>query len=164
MLRSVFALAAFVLVMTSAAFAQAGTNAVLKGANPMAVVIQDLAEDATREEFTTALIRTDIELELRKAGIRVVGRNELPSEGGQPYLYVFVNTARGALNVYAYNIDVRFFQNATLTRNPDIALSVPTWSRSIVGTERGNRLPALRDKIKEILQAFLNDYLAANPR
>ena len=156
--------AAFLFCFASTVFAQVGTNAVLKGANPIAVVIQDSAEDATREEFTTELIRTDIELELRKAGIRIVNRSELSPESGQPYLFVFVNTAKGALNVYAYNIDVRFFQNATLTRNPDVALSVPTWSRSIVGTERGNRLPSLREKIQEITQAFLNDYLAANPK
>jgi hypothetical protein len=75
-----------------------------------------------------------------------------------------INTLKGTLNTYTYSMELRFHQHASLTRNPDITLSVSTWNRSVIGSERGNRLPLLRDKINEMLMPFINEYLAANPR
>lgn len=162
-MKRLFTVLLVLFALTTTASAQSGSS-ILRGIGPIAVVIQDLDPDATRDEFTVDLIRTDIEVELRKAGIRVVDRDALDENSGRPYLFVTVNTARGALSVYAYSIEMRFQQNATLTRNPDVTLSVSTWNRSVVGTERGSRLPLLREKIKEMTMAYINDYLAANPK
>ena len=145
-------------------FAQAQTSSVLRDVGAIAVVIQELDPDATREDFTIDLIRTDIEVELRKAGIRVVDRSQLDDSSGRPYLFLVINTLKGTLNTYTYSMELRFHQNASLTRNPDVTLSVSTWNRSVIGSERGNRLPLLREKIKEMLMPFINEYLAANPR
>ncbi len=152
------------LFMCSYLGAQAQSSAVLKDVGPIAVVIQDLDPDAVRDEFTVDLIRTDIEVELRKAGIRVVDRSQLDDSSGRPYLFLVVSTLKGTLNTYTYSMELRFHQNASLTRNPDVTMSVSTWNRSVIGSERGNRLPLLREKIKEMLMPFINEYLAANPR
>ena len=152
----------FVLAHTSISMAQ--TSTVLRDVGPIAVVIQELDPDAVREDFTVDLIRTDIEVELRKAGIRVVDRAQLDESSGRPYLFLVINTLKGTLNTYTYSMELRFHQNASLTRNPDVTLSVSTWNRSVIGSERGNRLPQLREKIKEMLMPFINEYLAANPR
>jgi len=162
-MKPLFTLLLISFALAATASAQSSTS-ILRGIGPIAVVIQDLDPEATREEFTVDLIRTDVEVELRKAGIRVVNRDALDDNSGRPYLFITVNTARGALSVYAYSIEMRFQQNATLTRNPDVTLSVSTWNRSVVGTERGTRLPMLREKIKEMTMAYINEYLAANPK
>ncbi len=152
------------LLLSPIVCAQAQNSPVLKDVGPIAVIIQDLDPDAVRDEFNVELIRTDIEVELRKAGIRVVDRAQLDDSSGRPYLFLVVSTLKGTLNTYTYSMELRFHQNASLTRNPDVTLSVSTWNRSVIGSERGNRLPLLRDKIKEMLQPFINEYLAANPR
>jgi hypothetical protein len=153
-----------ILAMVAVWSASAQSATVLRNVGPIAVVIQDMDPDAVREDFTVDLIRTDIEVELRKAGIRVVDRAQLDDSSGKPYLFLVINTLKGTLNTYTYSMELRFHQNASLTRNPDVTLSVSTWNRSVIGSERGNRLPLLRDKIKEMLMPFINEYLAANPR
>lgn len=161
-MRALLLSACILLFAASAAFGQ--TASIFKDVGPIAVVIQALDPDAVREDFTVDLIRTDIEVELRKAGIRVVERNELSDASGRPHLFLVVNTLKGTLNTYTYSMELRFHQNASLTRNPDVTLSVSTWNRSVIGSERGNRLPQLREKVKEMLMPFINEYLAANPR
>jgi hypothetical protein len=159
------ALYLFTTILLAIAYsADAQTSSVFRDVGPIAVVIQELDPDAVREEFTVDLIRTDIEVELRKAGIRVVDRTQLGENSGNPYLFLVVNTLKGTLNTYTYSMELRFHQNASLIRNPDVSLSVSTWNRSVIGNERGNRLPQLREKIKEMLMPFINEYLAANPR
>lgn len=153
-----------VLLLGTALSTQAQSTSALRTVGPIAVVIQDIDPDIVREDFTVDLIRTDIEVELRKAGIRVVDRTQLDDSSGRPYLFLVVNTLKGTLNTHTYSMELRFHQNASLTRNPDITLSISTWNRSVIGNERGNRIPLLRDKINEMLMLFINDYLAANPR
>jgi hypothetical protein len=154
----------FIFLLASAFSAHAQSSTVLRDVGAIAVVIQDIDAEAVREDFTVDLIRTDIEVELRKAGIRVVDRTQLDDSSGRPYLFLVINLLKGTLNTYTYSMELRFHQNASLTRNPDVTLSVSTWNRSVIGSERGNRLPQLRDKIKEMVMPFINEYLAANPR
>lgn len=161
-MRAILLFTWIVIGVATASLAQSAS--IFKDVGPIAVVIQDLDPDAVREDFTVDLIRTDIEVELRKAGIRVVDRNQLSDAAGRPYLFLVVNTLKGTLNTYTYSMELRFHQNASLTRNPDVTLSVSTWNRSVIGSERGNRLPQLREKVKEMLMPFINEYLAANPR
>jgi len=141
-----------------------GSSSIFKGLGPIAVVVQDIDPEAVREDFNVSVIKNDVEVELRKAGIRVVDRSELTDASGRPYLFVVIHLVKGSLNTFTYHTELRFHQNASMTRNPDVVLSVPTWSRSVTGMERANKMMSVRDKIREMLMVYINEYLAANPR
>lgn len=162
-MKSILTILFFVIISSNVSLAQ-GSGAILKGLGPISVVVQDIDPEAVREDFNVSVLKNDVELELRKAGIRIVDRSELTDASGRPYLFVVIHLVKGTLNTYSYHAELRFHQNASLTRNPDVILSVPTWSRSVTGMERANRMMSVRDKVKEMLMVYINDYLAANPK
>jgi hypothetical protein len=162
-MKSILTIVLLSVISWNFSYAQ-GSGSILRGLGPIAVVVQDIDPEAVREDFNVSVIKNDVELELRKAGIRVVDRSELTDASGRPYLFVVIHLVKGTLNTYSYHAELRFHQNASLTRSPDVILSVPTWSRSVTGMERANRMMSVRDKVKEMLMVYINDYLAANPK
>jgi hypothetical protein len=162
-MKSFFVILFMFLVSSSSTIAQS-SGAIFRGIGPVAVVIQDIDPEAVREDFNVSILKNDVEVELRKAGIRVVDRSELTDASGRPYVFVIIHLVKGSLNTFNYHAELRFHQNASLTRNPDVILSVPTWSRSVTGMERANRMINVRDKVREMLMVFINEYLASNPR
>lgn len=154
----------FMLTMNSISAVAQSSGAIFRGLGPIAVVIQDIDPEAVREDFNVSVLKNDVEVELRKAGIRVVDRSELTDASGRPYLFVVIHLVKGSLNTFNYHAELRFHQNASLTRNPDVILSVPTWSRSVTGMERANRMTNVRDKVREMLMVYINEYLASNPK
>jgi hypothetical protein len=66
--------------------------------------------------------------------------------------------------LYAVNCEVSLIQEVLLARDPSISYSAATWSTTAVGTIGKDRLPQERDSIKDLVDQFLNAYLAVNPK
>ena len=128
----------------------------LKGLSGVQVLIEELNDAAKALGLDTAAIQTDVELRLRTAGLRVLSDEEERSTPDRPWLYVNVNVVGKAAA-----IGVNFSQTARLARTRESA-SVTTWSRT--GLAINPTAESIRNQIKDYVDAFLNDWLSANPK
>jgi hypothetical protein len=120
-------------------------------------------EDAIRGGLSQDNIRTEVEMKLRLAGIRVLSREEWEQEPGRPYLQVWPKVLKGGvLGGYMYHITVEFKQYVTLVRSPSVQVFGTTWSTEHMGYTP--ELRDIRDKMKGCVDIFINGYLSVNPR
>jgi len=146
-------------------FAQAKNlhNESLRGLKGVEVIVEDIKPEAERDGLTRNHVKVAVELEIRKAGIKILTREESLSMPGSPYLYVNVNLFKHKPGVYAFNIFIGCHQTVALLRNSSIITHAPTWTRRTVGMIA---MPNLRDLyafIKDDINIFINDYLTVNP-
>jgi hypothetical protein len=137
------------------------TRATLKGITAVYVVVEELRDSAKVLGLTKDAIRTDVELKLRLAGIRVVETTEEWAKlTGSPFLYVNVNVLDGSARVA--NVEVELDQDALLARNGEFASGVTTWSAG--GVLVNPDVQYIRDRIKDAVDKFLNAWLSVNPK
>ena len=135
-----------------------GTRKTLHGAEQIKVVVEPLKWAIENAGLKTAQLRTDTELKLRLAGIRVVS----PNDPGKPSLHVNVRVIKfGQRDRYVFNIAVEFIQTVSLERNPRVKIDATTWSTAVTGTS--HKLSTVRDQVGELVDVFINAYLSVNP-
>jgi len=136
----------------------------LRGLNGVYVMPENpLEEDAIKGGLSKDNIRTEVELKLRQAGIRVLSREEWEQESGRPYLQVWPKVLKGGvLGGYIYHITVEFKQYVTLFRSPSVQAFGATWSAECMGYTP--ELRDIRDKMNERVDLFINAYLGVNPK
>jgi len=138
-------------------------RASLRGLKGVSVLIDEMSSPAAKgaglDEVT---FRTDVELKLRLAGIRVLTKSEVLSEPGRPQLHIRI-VATGTL---AFSIDCELIQDVLLNRDPKFSIPAPTWARAEVGNASGAKAFAqyARDGVKDLTDQFINAYLAVNPK
>ncbi len=135
----------------------------LIGLGGVYVLIEDLHEDVRRIGITESRLRTDIELKLRMAGIKVLTNGELLRTPGQPSLYLALTLIhRSNRTGHPYSLALDLQQGIKLDRDPSI--SVPggvTWGTNAVGI---GDAPFIRQGIKDQVDKFINAYLSVNPK
>lgn len=130
----------------------------LRGIKGINVLIEHIAPEAERFGLTEGKLQTDVELKLRMAGI------EVSQIEPYPFLYVNINTSHGS-GIFAYNITVSVDQLVSLERNPNLKFFATTWNEGMLGSTWERYLEIrVRNTIKDLIDEFLNDYLAVNPK
>ena len=127
------------------------TRQSLSGLTSLDVVVEDLPAGATKIGLTKDAIRTDVELKLRLAGMRVTTQF-------MEYLYIVVTVADDADGAY---IKVELQQPVTLDRSP-ISTFGATWSEGTLITNPSAQY--IRTLIKDKVDKFLNAWLSVNPK
>jgi hypothetical protein len=137
------------------------TRPSLRGLTGVAVIIEDLKPEIEQNGLTLSAIRTDIELKLRQAGIPIIGLVNIP---GKPFLHISVDVLRSDRPTWPYAIRVELRQMVSLTRDPAISMHTATWDVGSYGTIAKQNLRNLRDSAKDLVDEFINAYLAVNPK
>jgi len=133
----------------SRAFAQESLDAnTLKGIGAVQVAIGDLSDSAQALGLEEEAIQTDVELQLRRAGMRV---SSTPV-GAFVYLSVSVVGKASAIRV-------ELNQSARLLLSGEV-WTVTTWSKDYL--EANSTAESVRSRFKELVDAFLNDWLSVN--
>jgi hypothetical protein len=137
----------------------------LRGLKGLEVVVEVIEPQAERLGLTRAQVQTDVELRLRKAGIRVLTEEEAERQGST-YLYINITAseARDVPGLYSYLIDLSFRQRVILERDQSIRTIAATWNIASKGVVGANKLRNLREIVADYIDEFINDYLAANQR
>ncbi|MBC8029265.1 MAG: hypothetical protein H7Z16_04065 [Pyrinomonadaceae bacterium] len=146
----------------------------LKGLSGVYVFL-NLSEDSPsleKDGLTETQIRTDVEIRLRKAGIRVLTIEETKVVARRPALSVTLLASKSEAltkllgeNLYSFSIQVEFKQAATLYHSTDNKVfPVTTWSASAVGMTSKRNIRTIREGIGDYVDKFINDYLAVNPK
>ena len=140
----------------------------LRGLEGVYVAVEPLSPEIERQGLAAATLKTDTELRLRLAGIRVLSRKEWTKTKGGPVCYVEVNIVKDVVfgdilgfALYAYEISVEFNQDVFLVRDTTNRVLSPTWSRSYLGVT--NSLERIRGKVKEVVERFVEAYVEVNP-
>lgn len=140
----------------------------LRGLKGVHVTVEDLGPEVERQGLTRLQIQTDVELQLRKAGITVMATEEWVKDPSGPVLWVslsmiFERYQKGGLGGRcAFNLVVHLEQRVKLIANGEEVFAV-TWEESSLGTRDNKEVGEIRDTLKDLADRFINDYLAANP-
>jgi hypothetical protein len=139
-------------------------RATLKGIAAIVVLVESLKPDAERDGLSRDQLQTDVELRLRKAGIKAVSFGGV--ESSEMLLYLNVNSSKSReVEIYGYSIDLEFLQQVLLARDPRVRTRTATWSTSqtgIVGSRNLSR--GVRDSVADLVDRFINAYLEQNPK
>ena len=144
---------------TSFGVSQSREAETLRGLQAVHILVEALHADAGSIGLTKKQFQTDVELELRKAGITI-------GTSTSGYLYVYANIMKlSGVNGFAYDVDVSFEQAGKLIRDPSILIfAASTWRKGYLGASprRGAR-SAIREVVRDFVSEFINDYLTVNP-
>ena len=102
-------------------------RATLRGLQGVYVLIEDMKPESERAGLTAQQLQSDVEGQLRQAGIPVLTKDHAFRVQGAPYLYVYVHLLPHPIGLTAYSSLVEVNQRASLDRNGSSA-SVSTWS------------------------------------
>ncbi len=140
------------------------TRNALRGLPGVYVMAENpLEEEAVRGGLSKDTIRSDVELKLRQAGIRVLSTDEWEQARGKPYLQVWPKVLKGGvLGGYIYHISVEFKQHVSLVRSPGILVFGSTWSAEHMGYTPD--LKDIRDRTQALIDKFIDAYLSVNPK
>jgi len=135
----------------SRAFGQESLDAsTLKGISEVQVAVGDLSDSAQAFGLEEEAMQTDVELQLRRAGMRV------SSTPVGAFVYVSVSVV-GKSSV----IRVELNQSARLLLSGEV-WTVTTWSKDYL--EADSTVESVRSHFKDIVDAFVKDWLSVNPK
>jgi len=162
----------FLVLLTHGSFVYSASPWILtkplKDISAISVSVNKLDPDIENKRgLTREQIRTDIELRLKKAGIKVVSRDESFKLRGSPYLYVTLHTFYNSVfpGAVAFNIRISLNQNVWLERNPgEIVFGADTYWEEYLGLVGEENIASIRDRIIDLVDEFIIDYLSVNPR
>jgi len=176
-IAAIWSLFVFVTYLTSTkgagkVFASDGerTPRLLEGLRGITVMVLPISPDAERNGLKRDQIQTNIELKLRKAGIKILTEREL-EKPGFPYLNVNLSVAKDKNpELYGYDIKVEMYKQEIQNPQDEIetamqAISIKAWSSELTGSASGSDLKnRVEEQLSNAMDKFVSDYLAANPK
>jgi hypothetical protein len=135
----------------------------LIGLKGVGIDIVKTSPEAKSLGLTENQIKTDVELRIRKAGIRVLTDEERQETPGFPFLQVAVTTMvsqdRGLM---VFSIAVDLVEWVMLARGGETWGYI--WHTSSTGKGGVDHIRNLRGSVGDKVDDFINDFLAANPK
>jgi hypothetical protein len=128
----------------------------LAGIKVMKVVVENSTSVSETESLKENQIKTDIELKLKKAGIKIEDSPLLP------FLYINFKTLKNQnppLLNYSLNIE---FNQVVFLENKSKSVIASTWGREKNGTSAALDSQQIRQNVSDLVDQFISDYIAAN--
>ncbi len=152
----------FLLVTPATGQYVVGSKESLRNIGPLYVVVEKVTHDFESAGLSTDLIKTDVELKLRLAGISILEKHQITATSAEVYVNVNSFTYR-ELGVFAFNVSLRIRQPVKLERN-NISGFASTWETGSTGLVGLKAVGSVRPIIKDVTDILINDYLSVNPR
>jgi hypothetical protein len=134
----------------------------LVGLKGVQVVVEGPGLEAERLGLSKNQIKTDVERRLQKAGVRVLTNQEEVETPGRPQLYVKIGASINKMGIFAYSINVDLIEIVTLFTGETAFATV--WEKGEAGSVGLNNINQIQSRITILVDKFINDYLAANPK
>jgi hypothetical protein len=118
-------------------------------------VPQPLRDQGLGELEITKLARARLE----PVPFQVLTRTGALHVDGAPTLVVDISLVELDAASHLYSVDLELTQGVHLERlrDPDVAMSAPTWRAQAVGVAQTGQLPSLGDKVAAVVDAFGRD-------
>ena len=137
---------------------------ILAGISGIQVLVDEtIGPEAERAGLTWEALQKDVELRLRQAGIRVMTMKESLLVPGIPFLYLNVTTHESP-GLYIFCLKLELIERIRVDRTPSLDLYGRTWkSRGKLVTVAAGNLRHVREIVRDMVDEFIREYLAANP-
>jgi len=139
------------------------SRATLKGLPGVAVGVGDVAPELAHGGVTTQQVQTEVERQLRRAGVPVFSGQEAGAPPDIAFFTVSVTTLSHTGGLYAYAVDLAVYQAAALLRDPT-PRSLVTWAVGSIGLVEATDLRAIFTSVSQNVEQFIQAYRAVNPR
>jgi hypothetical protein len=149
------------LLLPGVSHALTAKQKVLVGLKGVCVLVTDIYPKAESLGLSKDQIKTDVELRLRKAGVRVLTVKEMHETPGAPDLLVTI-VAYIQSNLCAFSIQVDLRELVALARGFEVTGTI--WEKSQLGLTPIDQIRFVREGLGDLVDEFINDYLAANPK
>jgi hypothetical protein len=163
-----FFLGVILVLLTITSFSLAGQNSIqqesLRDLKGVFISVESLAPEIQKDGLTKDRIRKEVELMLRKAGIKTLSKKEWFDVEGSPCLYVNAHVLKlRSTREYIYSVNISFKQTVYPSRKPVEITGAATWTiGGIIGITAD--LDKIRASVKEQVEEFIKAYLAVNPK
>lgn len=157
---------ALVLALLASALpaAQDSQAAALKSLPAISIAVDPIAPAAARLGVTEETVRGEVAQVLKTAAIPVANGADQRVQLTVTVNAVPIETTRRSTNGIAYTVAVSIDQDATLKTTGEAA-RVATWRRAGIGVARtAQARDAIRDQLREYLNAFVSAWRAANTK
>ena len=129
---------------------------ILRSLQGCPVVVARLRPEIEQDGLTKKQLRTDAELKLRMAGIKVLSLEQAAQAKGSPYFYLNVHVVKLKSGCYSFNISTELIEEA-------YPLWETTWTQlELLGFSCN--LSDIRQQAKDMVDEFINEYRAANQK
>jgi biotin operon repressor len=127
------------------------------------ISVESLAPEIQKDGLTEDRIQKDVELMLRKAGIKILSKKEWFDAEGSPCLYVNAHVLKlRATREYIYSVTISLKQTVYPARKPVEIAGAATWTiGGIIGITPD--LDKIRASVKTQVEEFIKAYLGVNP-
>ncbi len=138
----------------------------LVGVKGIYVAVEMLNENAKSAGLTEKQLKTDVELKLRLAGIKVNSEEEWKASKDGAFIYVNINSTEVyEIDHMIYSATIKLNQDVMLVRAPYTRVPGTTWEESYTGIYPKSKFQEqARKTVKDYVDEFINDYLTANPK
>lgn len=137
---------------------------VLAGLQGVGIVVEAFQPEAKQYGLTEQVFRKLAESRLRQYGIRVLTGQQQLQTPGRSYLYVDIAPLiLEDVNSVAVSITIKLNELITLWRNPTTVVMATTWEASQVMLLEKDNLDVTKETTRDLIDEFINAYLAANP-
>lgn len=146
------------LVLTKTVF---GQEATLRGLSGVMVRI-DINDILIKDGLTKGRIKSDVELKLQEAGIKIFTDREWRNTEGHPQLYIQITGSKVQDNwkFYTFAVNIQLLQDVYIIRKNQTELhQASTWLNMLSGH---GYFGDIRLRIKELVESFSTDFLSAN--
>jgi hypothetical protein len=127
-------------------------------------VVVTTTPTAEQDGLTSDYLKTEVELQLRTAGIKVIDKGEWTTDDGILTIAISALPIE-KLPLYACSFTVDLKQTVTPPRFRDSKMMGATWQTGgIAAFGRPKFKEAVKRNTIEFVDSFINDYKAANPR
>jgi hypothetical protein len=162
------AIAIAVLVACSAARAAADSEAerrTLAGLPGVYVHIAPTEEQLVKSGIDEAALRTEVELQMRVAGVPLLTQEQSLHTPGIPWLFLATSTVKSSQErAYGWSMRLQLRQRVCLERDPKLCEVCTTWESARFGTVGTRKLGTIKEEAGNLAKEFANAYLAVNPK
>jgi len=159
---AIIAFAALLACPVRADDSRAGVDT-LKGLHGVRVVVEDLDSDLIAAGISGDHIQSNVEDQLKKAGITVEDEDAWKDDSAHPFLYIRLSSFKSDDGkFYAYHIDVELDQQVTV-QNGDTRTLCQTWQTGCIGIAPKDSVPQLYDRVTTYVGEFVDDFNSQNP-
>ncbi len=138
----------------------------MRGLPGVCVRVEYLSRKAEEAGLERDSVQRTVELELRKAGIKVLSEEEWKNTSGFPHLHITLGTSyQENDSLVGFAVTVELKQHVVLARDASKECIAVTWRTLSAGSVGAGNIDLIRTgALVEDLEIFLNDWFTVNPK
>jgi hypothetical protein len=151
-----------VLLLVLSCATASGQDASMKGLTGVWIRVE-LNETLLSDGLSKIQIKSDVDSQLRSAGIQVFTEKQWRSAEGHPQLYVEINGSKVEDNwkFYTFAVNIHLMQDVYIVRNNQTVLhQASTWFNGTTGL---GYIIDIRSHVKTMVEYFSSVFLSVNP-